>query len=43
MDLIGFYGGPVRAPLDNAGEDARHEIARLLVEAGAMGDNAACG
>ncbi|HET6891336.1 MAG TPA: dihydrodipicolinate synthase family protein [Pyrinomonadaceae bacterium] len=30
MDMIGFHGGAVRAPLKPAAEDARHEIARLL-------------
>jgi len=30
LDLAGYKGGPVRAPLRNADESARHEIARLL-------------
>ena len=30
MDMIGFHGGAVRAPLKPAAEDARHEIASLL-------------
>lgn len=40
LEMIGFYGGPVRAPLEDASEEARREIARLLEEAGAIGDNA---
>lgn len=43
LEMIGFYGGPVRAPLEDAGAEARREIARLLEEAGAIGDNAASG
>ena len=43
LDMIGLSGGPVRAPLEDAGEDARNEIARLLEEAGVIGDNVAVG
>jgi 4-hydroxy-2-oxoglutarate aldolase len=32
LDLSGFAGGRVRAPLEDAGEEARREIARLLEE-----------
>ena len=41
LDMIGLYGGPVRAPLENASEEARREIARLLEEAGVISDNVA--
>ena len=41
MDMIGLYGGPVRAPLEDASDDARQEIARLLEEAGVISDNVA--
>jgi 4-hydroxy-2-oxoglutarate aldolase len=37
LDLLGFVGGAVRAPLQSAGEEARGEIARLLSEAGLLG------
>lgn len=43
MDLVGLYGGPVRAPLENASDEAKQEIARLLEEAGVIGDNVASG
>lgn len=33
LDMIGYAGGYVRAPLEDASEDARREIARLLEEA----------
>jgi 4-hydroxy-2-oxoglutarate aldolase len=33
LDLKGYYGGPVRAPLRSPDESARAEIARLLEEA----------
>jgi 4-hydroxy-2-oxoglutarate aldolase len=32
LDHVGFAGGHVRAPLEDAGEEARREIARLLEE-----------
>lgn len=35
MDLIGYHGGCVRAPLQAPGEAAREELARLLEDAGA--------
>lgn len=41
LDMIGLYGGPVRAPLEDANEEARREIARLLEEAGVISDNVA--
>lgn len=41
LDLIGYYGGPVRAPLEDANDDARREIARLLEAAGVISDNVA--
>ena len=40
LDLLGFAGGPVRAPLQGASEDVRGEIARLLEEAGLLGEEA---
>ena len=39
LDLLGFEGGVVRAPLSSPDEDARREIARLLEEAGGRPDN----
>jgi 4-hydroxy-2-oxoglutarate aldolase len=41
LDLLGYAGGPVRAPLAEPGEDARREIARLLDEVGGRADNTA--
>ena len=41
LDMIGFCGGPVRAPLEEPGADARQEIALLLEAAGVIGDNVA--
>lgn len=35
-DMLGYAGGHVRAPLQDASEEARREIARLLVECGLM-------
>lgn len=39
LDLLGYAGGAVRAPLAPPDEGARREIARLLEEAGARADN----
>src|SRR5215213_1630792 len=39
LDLLGYAGGPVRAPLAEPDEDARREIARLLEEVGGRADN----
>jgi len=39
VGMIGLYGGSVRAPLEDASEDARQDIARLLEAAGVIGDN----
>jgi len=36
MEMMGFYGGPVRAPLRSPGEAARSEIKQLLQEAHAI-------
>jgi len=33
LDLLGYVGGHVRAPLQDAGEEARREIAKVLREA----------
>lgn len=41
LDLLGYVGGPVRAPLAPPGEDARREIAGLLDEVGERADNTA--
>jgi 4-hydroxy-2-oxoglutarate aldolase len=41
LDLLGYVGGPVRAPLASPDEDARREIARLLDEVGERADNTA--
>ncbi|HYY98422.1 MAG TPA: dihydrodipicolinate synthase family protein [Pyrinomonadaceae bacterium] len=41
LDLLGFEGGAVRAPLASPDEEARREIARLLEEAGGRADNVA--
>ena len=38
LDLVGFAGGEARAPLQGVSEDARREIARLLEDAGLLGD-----
>lgn len=38
LDMLGYAGGHVRAPLQDASEDARREIARLLVECGLIND-----
>jgi 4-hydroxy-2-oxoglutarate aldolase len=43
LDLLGFAGGAVRAPLQGASEEARGEIARLLVNAGLLGEEAGGG
>ena len=34
MDMLGYYGGPVRPPLLDLGEADRQELRRLLIEAG---------
>jgi 4-hydroxy-2-oxoglutarate aldolase len=36
LDLLGYTGGHVRAPLQDASEEARREIARLLKECGSV-------
>jgi 4-hydroxy-2-oxoglutarate aldolase len=40
LERLGFAGGMVRAPLQGASEEARGEIARLLEEAGLLGEEA---
>ncbi|MDT5061559.1 MAG: 4-hydroxy-2-oxoglutarate aldolase [Acidobacteriota bacterium] len=40
LDMLGYAGGPVRAPLQDANEEARREIAKVLKEAGLLGDEA---
>lgn len=39
LDMLGYTGGRVRAPLQDAHEDARREIAKVLKEAGLSGDD----
>ncbi len=34
MDMVGFYGGPPRSPLQPLSRDARSQVAQALVEAG---------
>ncbi|HVF43354.1 MAG TPA: dihydrodipicolinate synthase family protein [Pyrinomonadaceae bacterium] len=41
LDLLGYAGGSVRAPLAVPNEEARREIARLLDEVGERADNTA--
>lgn len=41
LDLLGYVGGPVRAPLAEPDDDAQREIARLLDEVGERADNTA--
>jgi 4-hydroxy-2-oxoglutarate aldolase len=36
LDMLGFAGGPVRAPLRDAGEEAQREIRSLLEQCGLM-------
>jgi len=43
LDLLGYAGGAVRAPLSPPDEEARREIARLLDEVGGRTDNTAAG
>ena len=43
LDILGYVGGTVRAPLEAASEEARREIARLLEEAAIDSDEAAKG
>jgi 4-hydroxy-2-oxoglutarate aldolase len=38
LDMLGYAGGRVSAPLQDAPEDARREIAKVLKEAGLSGD-----
>lgn len=40
LDMLGYTGGKVRAPLMCASEDAKREIAKVLKEAGLSGDEA---
>ena len=36
MDMLGYYGGPVRSPLLPLGDDDRAELRRVLVKAGLL-------
>lgn len=38
LDMLGYAGGPVRAPLTPASEKAREEIAKVLKETGLLGE-----
>jgi 4-hydroxy-2-oxoglutarate aldolase len=40
LDMLGYAGGRVRAPLQDVNEDARREIAKVLKEAGLSGNEA---
>jgi 4-hydroxy-2-oxoglutarate aldolase len=36
LDMLGYVGGHVRAPLQDAGEEARREIKQVLIETGLL-------
>jgi len=36
LDMLGYYGGPVRSPLQPVGEDARRALRGVLVEGGLL-------
>ena len=36
MDMLGYYGGPVRSPLMGLGEDERQALREVLVEGGVL-------
>ena len=38
LDMLGYAGGRVRAPLEDAGEEARREIEKVLRETGLLGE-----
>ena len=40
LDMLGYAGGRVRAPLSDVSEDARREIAKVLKETGLLADEA---
>lgn len=40
LDMLGYVGGRVRAPLQDATAEARREIAKVLRETGLLGDEA---
>lgn len=40
LDMLGYVGGRVRAPLQDASTEARHEIEKVLRETGLLGDEA---
>ena len=37
LDMLGYAGGRVRAPLQDASDEARHEIEKVLLETGLLG------
>lgn len=37
MDMVGYYGGPVRSPLPELGEDERQALQKILAEGGILG------
>jgi len=39
LDLLGFYGGPVRSPLQPLMTDEREELRNILVRAGLLSEN----
>jgi 4-hydroxy-2-oxoglutarate aldolase len=39
LDLLGFYGGPVRSPLQSLEADEREELQNILVRAGLLSEN----
>ncbi len=39
LDLLGFYGGPVRSPLQPLMADEREELRNILVRAGLLSVN----
>ena len=36
LDMLGYYGGPVRSPLQPVGEDERRALRGVLVEGGLL-------
>jgi len=36
LDMLGYYGGPVRAPLVDLGDDDRHVLQEILAEGGLL-------
>ncbi|NLF02148.1 MAG: dihydrodipicolinate synthase family protein, partial [Anaerolineales bacterium] len=36
LDMLGYYGGPVRSPLMDLGESERQTLRQVLVEGGLL-------